>query len=174
MKWFILQSLITIFCIVACTRIPNELGILSPEQVNAAKNRVDAILQRLPVVPGSSLIKSVENPFQGTMAECASISFHRLYGTNDLSFREVLEFYTTSLQSTGWHLNLALDNARSFDMGEGIGLAVSDQYVFSAVGQTAIHEGRAKFRTLYLLEVGTSIIFPPLERCRESESTGTK
>ena len=131
-----------------------------------AEARLESLMKQLPAPPGAVLVKRVNNSTGGNMPECAGRQIEALFGTNDLSYREVLDFYTTSLQASGWHLLSADDKGRSFDMGDEFNADVSDLYNVSFVGRDAVQEGKSKFRTIYLLGLYTYIVLPVPSQCK--------
>ena len=102
----------------------------------------------------------------GQMPECAGRQTQVFFGTNDLSFEEVLAFYATTLQAQGWQLRSAGDHGRSFSMGDEFTADVSDLYDVSYIGQDTVQEGKDKFRTVYLLGLYTSVLVPAPPQCK--------
>ncbi len=131
-----------------------------------AENRLEAMLEHLPIPPGSILVKRIDLSTGGQMPDCEGYEILALYGTNEMSFAEMLDFYSTKMEALGWHPRLADAKGRSFDMGEEFYVGVSDQYLVSGVGVTAVNEAKSRFRTPYLLELITSLTLPVLPECK--------
>ncbi len=124
----------------------------------------DSIMNHLPAVPGATLVKSVETSGGGQIAECMSVGVEELYGTNELSFAEILDFYTRSLEATGWHLRSSSAEGQTFETNEFV-LDVSNLYDVSLVGRDAVAEGKSRFKTIYLLYLSTPIVLPVPKKC---------
>ena len=153
--------------LVSCDSLINQFGLISEQQINAAKERLNVASQYLPTIPGSVLIGSIEGTDSGQVAECAGVYISRLFATNELSFQEVLDQYTSSLQSAGWQLNVVTDYGRTFEKSGEPHLEISDNYRFLAFDQTKVREGQSKFKTLFLVDLRTPVIpdVPPA-KCR--------
>lgn len=142
-------------------------SIRYPSLVADAKKRLETVSQRLPTARGSVLVEHVDTTAGGQMLECEGRVLEELYGTNELSFVEVLEFYTVSLQPAGWLPKLPTDRGRSFALGDEFHLEVSDNYNVSLIGVAAINEGQSRFRTIYSLRLSTPVVLPFPSHCRE-------
>jgi hypothetical protein len=114
------------------------------------------------------LIKQVIVPGGGQMPQCDGREAQALFGTDELSYKEVMDFYTSTMQDAGWHphLEAVTDRGRSFDLGDEFSLAVSDLYNVSSIGKDVVLEAKGRFQTIYLLELSTPIELPVPPQCK--------
>ncbi len=152
--------------LLGCERITNQFGIISQQQLDAAKMRLHETLPDLPTIPGSVLIESIEDMDDSREYICAGYQLNQLFGTNEYTFPEVLDFYSSELESLGWHPRFVLDYARTFESRNQIGLDVSDDYRFVLFGREVISASQSKFKTIFLLELTTPVVLPYPEQCR--------
>ncbi len=133
-----------------------------------AEQRLEAAVQQLPAPPGAVVVHRVITTTGGTMPECEGREAHALLGTNEVSFGEVLDFYTSTLPSAGWDLDpkyATNARGRGFAKRPEFILEVSDAYNSSMVGPDAVREGKARFRTIYLLYLATPLQQPVPSQC---------
>ena len=170
MRWTVvflpLVVLVIILCWGGCQALVFSLRY--PGLVADANNRLQTMSQRLPTPPGSSLIQQVDTTGGGATLECDTRGIDKLYGTNDMTFAAVLDFYSSSLQSAGWQSKLATNSARTFRMDGEFNLEVSDLYDASMISKSAIEDGQSKFKTLFMLGLNTPILVPPPQECRQN------
>jgi hypothetical protein len=155
----------SILCLSGCSNIMNQLGFVSPDQIEAARARLNDAESHLPTLPGVVILDSVEHIESGQMEECASYHLSQLIGTNEMTFPQVLDTFTSLLESSGWKLTFSVSYGRDFASDKKVGLEVSDNYKFVPISPTAISTGEGKFRTLLLIDLGTPIVIPVPKHC---------
>jgi hypothetical protein len=142
----------------------------SPYEVRAssAERRLDLAMQRLPIPPGTLLVEHVMATTGGTMPECEGRVIHALFGTDELSYREVLDFYTSTIPGEEWQADPRYSDDqdyRRFTIDNQYNLGISDAYNVSKVGPDAVREGKSRFRTIYLLSFSTPLEQPVADYC---------
>ncbi len=161
-------GIMAVIFLVGCDSLWNQFGFISNRQINATKDKLKSTAQHLPTPPGSVLIESVERMSPSRMVECTTLDLDRLIGSNEMSFSEVLDFYSSTLPSAGWQVRLVANDGRTFEFSGEIHLEVSDNYEFVPISKAAIREGKSKFRTMFLVEMFTPAILPVPKQCKES------
>lgn len=157
----------SLVCLSGCHNFLDHANLFGTDQISAAKARLRDTSLTLPPVPGSTMLDSVENLRGGQMTECASYHLSQLIGTNELTFPQVLDFYTSSLASSGWRLTLSLNYGRTFTADKGVGLEISDNYRFVPINPTAIRSGEDRFKSMFLVDLGTPVLFPVPNQCQQ-------
>jgi hypothetical protein len=158
---------VTILCfapvlLVACgTLLPSSY---QDRSLNA-ENRLADMMQQLPTPSGATLVEQVTTATSGQMPECEGREIYALFGTNELSLQEVLDFYTSAMQDAQWHLNRATNNDRNFSKGDEFLLDISDIEI-SKIGRDAVNKAKSKFSTIYLLYLFTPLETPFPSQCK--------
>jgi hypothetical protein len=153
-----------LWLLTGCQAITDSL--ISRLTLTDTKTRLERMSVQVPVPPGAVSVKRVVLPSGGQMTECEGLELQELLGTNNMSFAEVLDFYSSSLQAAGWTLTLARERDRSFQKDDEFSLAISDQYNVAAIGIAAIGEAKSRYRTIYLLELLTPDEVPLPAQCK--------
>ncbi len=100
------------------------------------------------------------------MPECMAIGSFELFGTNALSFQDVLDLYTKSLINEGWHLRFSESEGSGFDRDD-FALAISVPVKEFQCDPDIIAEGKRRFRTLFVIEMSTLVVRPVPKNCRD-------
>ncbi len=159
---------VLMLCLIGCDAILNQLGFVSQRQIDEARERLDTMYRHLPAVPGAVLLQRVERSGGEQIDGCESVDIQELYGTNQISFDEVLDFYSKSLASEGAKLRLSSSNGRSFDIND-FAFAVSAPPNVSLIDRNILSDAKSKFKTVYLIERNTLVIQPMPIRCKNDE-----
>lgn len=159
-----MSLLFSVLLLPACRSVTSILdyGMLSSK----AEERLESMVKRLLTPPGAVLVKRVNASMGGQIPECQGNMIQAFYGTDDLSFQQVMSFYATSLQAQGWHLDAADNHGQTFSIGDEFTADVSDLVDVSFIGRDVIQEGKREYRTVYLLGLYTSILVPAPPQCK--------
>ncbi len=158
---------ITILLLAVGLYAINALGFFTLFRAYAMLDKLREVSQHVPGIPGGVSLQRIEGMQPSRVPGCQSVHIYALYGTNDLSFTEVLDTYTARLESAGWQLSIGGDFGRSFKTSDDLHLEVSDNYRFLPFDRARVLEGQEKFKTLFLFALTTSV-YPnvPSENCR--------
>lgn len=146
-----------LFVLLICTTILNGCVASFEVQANARLAMLKADLPSVPTIPGSELLDSQENIVRSHVPSCATVDISRLYGTNDLTFQEVIKWYTTNLNARDWRLNSAGVGGAVYIGSEEISLGVSDGYRWLPSMKESVQRGQGKFKTLFLVGLSTFV-----------------
>lgn len=134
--------------------------------VAAAEGKLSTKRDSLPVPPGAVLVGQAFTGSSGTIQGCESRWLQTLYGTNELSYAEVLDFYASALRGTEWQATAVYTDAVSFDAGDEFSMDVADYYNVSNIGPATVREAKSKFRTIYIVGLYTPLQMPVPSSCR--------
>lgn len=129
--------------LAGCASRPAGLG-----RAAAADSRLTAEIQRLPVPAGALLVEQLITDLDVRMPECQGRLLQALYGTNDMSVDEVLEFYESSLHGTKWAMTDVDKRSRAFAVGDELSMDVSDYLLLGRFGSERLKDARASFKTV--------------------------
>lgn len=135
-------------------------------QAKTAEANVEQMFEHLPSPPGATLLDRYDGSTGGQILECGGRQIQALFGTNSLSFEEVLNFYGEALPKAGWTPLTIYDTARDFSKDNKYIFAVSNLYDVSMVRKNIVRDAKSKFKTLYLIEIITSVTNPVPTTCR--------
>ncbi len=125
-------------------------------------------LAGLPTPPGAILV-TTKRPYMwgaGNSPDCGQTAIDALYGTNDASYPEVLDFYTRELLARSWSISYADGDARVLMLGDREFLVeVSKNYSFAGFGTSALGEAFGRFGTVYFVQVLAYTLRPVPSYC---------
>ncbi len=153
----IISSLSVMILLTGC-------GIQMPDNAKA-QDRLQSMLQHLPIPPGAVLVGRANTSLSGQMAGCQGNIVESFYGTNDMSFQQVMDLYATSLKAQGWTLHSEYSFGLTFMLGE-FSADVSDRVDVSSIGLDLVQKGKSTYRTVYLLNLYTSDLVPVPSQCK--------
>jgi len=152
--------------LLTCTIILNGCISSFETQANARLTMLKADLQNVPTIPGGELLDSQENIVPSRVPRCATVDISQLYGTNTLTFQEVIKWYTANLNSSEWRLNSVGAGGAVYTGSREVSLGISDGYRWLPSMKKSVQQGQARFKTLFL--VGLNAFVEPdmtLTRC---------
>lgn len=135
------------------------------------EQKLAATLQALPIPPGARLL--AQEPHYsggiGTMPQCAAQELQVLYGTNQSSFAEVLDYYSAVLLPAGWTLTGDIEGTRGFRLGPKYSLALSITNRFGGlmIARSTRTAAEAEFETIYMIVLSIPFRQPYPVECRQ-------
>ena len=133
-----------------------------------AERKLNETLQALPIPPGAGLLAQESVYSGGTMAQCAAQELQVLYGTNQSSYTEVLDYYSTVLPPAGW-TSAAQGEGRSFRMGQELALAITNGFGGLMIARSTRTAAKAEFETVYMVVLSTPFRLPYPAECRQND-----
>ena len=128
--------------------------------------RLEAVMRELPPPAGAVLVGRVNIDGGGNIQRCSGRQTQAVYGTDELSFDQILDYYTHVAQAKSWHLDLAAVKGRTFRMGQDeYLLEISNNYGLTAMGPAPAKEAQARYRTVYFFGLATHDILPVPDGC---------
>lgn len=133
-----------------------------------AKRKLVATLQALPMPSGANLLAQKSVYSGGTMAQCAAQELQVLYGTNQSSYTEVLDYYSAVLPSPAWILAMEAEG-REFRMGQEYSLTITNGFGGTMIARSTRTAAEAEFKTVYMAWLSTPLSLPYPAECRQND-----
>lgn len=151
--------------LVSCDSLSNRLGIITEWQIESAKGRIGEFSTQIPNVPSAILIQKVGTLGDSRDATCVNYYLLLLYGTNENSYEEVLGFYRSVALTHGWQPRIVSNDTQAYITNNDVAITIGKNYGYDPFSGTFLGEGETKFKTVFLITLGTPVVLPYPEYC---------
>lgn len=127
------------------TRVHTSLGVY------LALRELRGLSPTIPIPPGAVVLASLEGGDGSRIDACSGAHIYRLYGTNEMSETQVLDWFSSSLPPDAWHPKTVADRVLTFVSDRQVTLEVSDSYRYLPFEKAIVLEGQQRFQTLFLV-----------------------
>lgn len=121
---------------------------------NERMQKLDSLVDTLPVLVDSVLIKKEENIVRSHVPKCARVQILQLYGTNTMTFQGVINHYESQLDKNVWQIERTDESGVSFVGSDKIQLGVSSDVNWPLSLIEDLKNQQKKFKFLFIVALG--------------------
>lgn len=123
-------------------------------RANERLKQLESLLDTIPVVTDSKLIKHDERIVRSHVPKCGRVQIWQLFGTNAMTFQEVLDYYEAHVDQNTWQIERVDENGASFTESKNINLGISQNLNWPSSFMQDVQSEQTKFKTLFLISLG--------------------